>query len=654
MTQHSFLAVATISAIRKTLLCFLIWTCASTVIAAAPTVVEYVNTANFPSAPGGHYFYSADPGEQAAVDGGIAGAYQRTGLSFPTGGTTAVCRFYGSPSPGPNSHFFTANAGECNGLRAAQRVPTPTGTPQWNYEGLGFFVLPICSEGSLPVHRAYNNGHLRGIDANHRFSTSKFAVDALVTSAGWTYEGIAFCVPDGGQAGLISEVLACGTAAEAGGLASGNSPTDLKRHNIDLFKFPDAVCNDGTAAVMYFRPFVDESNRNKWVIQLQGGGSCGSPDECAKRWCSADTNFGMTQMTANVAPPLGIKGQGILVRASDGPSAGVNPHDGYNHVFLRYCSSDSWTGTARDSTFEAPHPVTSVPTRMRVNFLGAKIFDAAISTLRQDGVPALRYTSGSQTITMPDLDDANEILFAGASAGGAGVTNNIDRLRGLLRSNNSTCSGSSCPLVFRGLIDSHFGPSLLDLDFSRVSTCVNFGVCTPETYLRAVQTSGQGLLWKPRLDQSCLDILTPLGTNWRCYDDTYIIRNHLSTPFFVRMGLTDELVGTTQIEAGFGLPGQPAFTTLTWAQKVRADLLALASIRSTAVERDAITFVPGVFGPSCSRHETLGDTPSTYQATVRLNNQNWAMFDVWNNWIRNQSPFGIVSSTPTDAVCPSG
>ena len=67
----------------------LLLTCAAAP-AAAGTVVEYVNTDDFPSAPGGHYFYSSDPPEQAALDAGSAGRFRRTGLVFYTGGDTSV------------------------------------------------------------------------------------------------------------------------------------------------------------------------------------------------------------------------------------------------------------------------------------------------------------------------------------------------------------------------------------------------------------------------------------------------------------------------------------------------------------------------------------------------------------------------------------
>ena len=626
-------------------------------MAGAANVVEYLNTLDFPAAPGGHYFYSADPAEQAMVDSGAAGRFHRTGLVFYTGGDTPVCRFYGSVTPGPNSHFFTADAQECAGLRSLQVVPTPGDTPQWNYEGLGFTVVAkapngSCPAGAVPVHRAYNNGFARGVESNHRYSTSRDALDGLVSGAGWVHEGVVFCTQlPAGQSPLISEALSCGTLASAGGLGPGNQVQPLQRHTIDLAKFPDAQCNDGTAAVFYFRPYSGAANRDKWVLQLQGGGGCGSGDACAARWCSVDDNFGMTQMTANVAPAQSINGLGILARAPEVPEAVDNPHGNYNHVFLRYCSSDAWAGTRRDASFVAAHPHTLQPVNMRAHFLGSKILDAAIATLRQDGVSALQYAYGQPT-GMPDLDQAEEVLLAGASAGGGGVTNNLDRLRDALRASNARCQGQTCPLVYRGLIDSHFGPSVLDLDLSRSLQCQEFGACSAEALLTYQKTLGQGLLHQPRMDQSCFSLLTPLGTDWKCFDDTYVIRNHLTTPFFLRMGLTDSLLSRNQIEAQFALPGQPVFTLETWAQKVRADLLALADLRNTAADGQSIAVAPGVYGPVCSKHETLRSNEDTYGVNVRVGTATWSMFEVWGKWLAGQSPSSIVSSSTTDAVCP--
>jgi serine protease len=46
-------------------------------------------------------------------------------------GTVPVCRFYGTPGRGPNSHFYTANATECQIVKQ---------DPGWTYEGIAFYA----------------------------------------------------------------------------------------------------------------------------------------------------------------------------------------------------------------------------------------------------------------------------------------------------------------------------------------------------------------------------------------------------------------------------------------------------------------------------------------------------------------------------------
>ena len=178
---------------------------------SAPTlqaVVEYLNTANFPNSPGGHFFYSSDAAEQAAVDAGSAGAFFRTGRAFRTGGISPVCRFYGSMTPGPNSHFFTVDIDECNALKTAQVTPTPATVQQWNYEGLSYSTTPTsvavngvrsCPPNTQPLYRVYNNaypvsGPKNPWDSNHRF-TPLLSDIAEMVSSGWRDEGIVFCTP---------------------------------------------------------------------------------------------------------------------------------------------------------------------------------------------------------------------------------------------------------------------------------------------------------------------------------------------------------------------------------------------------------------------------------------------------------------------------
>ena len=162
----------------------------------AGVVVEFYNT-NLD-----HYFITADTNEAADIDGGSAGpGWSRTGYSFNSGGSTSVCRFYGSQLPGPNSHFFTLAGSECDGLKQLQ-ASTPDTEKRWNFESLGFVSSPpttggingTCPTGTQPVYRAYNNGFARGVDSNHRITSSLTAIQEVVTR-GWSDEGVVMCAP---------------------------------------------------------------------------------------------------------------------------------------------------------------------------------------------------------------------------------------------------------------------------------------------------------------------------------------------------------------------------------------------------------------------------------------------------------------------------
>lgn len=157
----------------------------------ATTVVEFYNTVL------DNYFITADAGEAAAIDSGSAGpGWTRTENSFKSGGKP-VCRFYGSQSPGPNSHFYTADAGECAYLKQLQ-VITPDTTQRWNFESFDFLTtVPTngsCPANTIPVFRAYNNGSTRGVDSNHRITSNQAAIQEVVTR-GWNNEGIVMCAP---------------------------------------------------------------------------------------------------------------------------------------------------------------------------------------------------------------------------------------------------------------------------------------------------------------------------------------------------------------------------------------------------------------------------------------------------------------------------
>ncbi len=158
---------------------------------------EYYNVTN------DHYFITADPSEAASLDvpsTRITGWF-RTGQQFgvyPSGtlGTAPVCRFFGDlPIGGPNSHFYTADRGECN------VVASPNSG--WKLEGGDAFrvVLPIgnsCPSGTRALYRTYNYHNTptyrntltgrNGYDSNHRYFTDAGYFDIMLEKDAWNLE----------------------------------------------------------------------------------------------------------------------------------------------------------------------------------------------------------------------------------------------------------------------------------------------------------------------------------------------------------------------------------------------------------------------------------------------------------------------------------
>jgi hypothetical protein len=150
------------------------------------------------------YFRTANADEAAALRGNPASGEVATGntfLAYPRTGhpesARPVCRFYGSVSPGPNSHFYTADAGECDALKKLAQT-TPATEKRWNFEEIAFAInVPAggsCTADSVPVYRTYNDGFARGRDSNHRFTTDP-AIYKDMLAKGWRGENVVMCAP---------------------------------------------------------------------------------------------------------------------------------------------------------------------------------------------------------------------------------------------------------------------------------------------------------------------------------------------------------------------------------------------------------------------------------------------------------------------------
>jgi serine protease len=166
---------------------------ASAAVAAAVVIRPFVLVYEFHNTHLDHYFRTGSLPESRFVNSGAAGAGWYDTLDYfyafrsPEPGTVPVCRFYGTPGRGPNSHFYTANSAEC---AAVQR------DPGWTFEGIAFYAVPVtlagCPSGFKPVYRSYNN-RARFNDTNHRFTTD-LSVHRAMVRQGWANEGVVFCV----------------------------------------------------------------------------------------------------------------------------------------------------------------------------------------------------------------------------------------------------------------------------------------------------------------------------------------------------------------------------------------------------------------------------------------------------------------------------
>ena len=164
---------------------------ATPALAAEPTaqVVEFYNAAL------NHYFITAFPEEAAALDAGtpVAG-WARTGVrwnAWKSAGESAaalpVCRFFGTPDVGPNSHFYTADAAECAKVKQ---------NPNWTYEAIAFHIevpqVGTCTAGTQPIYRSFYPG-ANVSQSNHRFLSDLTMHQNMAAAS--ILEGNAMCSP---------------------------------------------------------------------------------------------------------------------------------------------------------------------------------------------------------------------------------------------------------------------------------------------------------------------------------------------------------------------------------------------------------------------------------------------------------------------------
>lgn len=154
------------------------------------------------------------------------------------------------------------------------------------------------------------------------------------------------------------------------------------------------TCNDGSMAGFYLRK---SQGSRRWVVFFEGGWHCYDTKSCRMRWLK------LRQLMTSAQWPETRNVGGIL-----SPNPYENPYwHNANHVFVPYCSSDSWSGTR-----------VKPETRDGLRFMGSLIVRQVIADLIPLG---LGHSQGA------------DLLMAGSSAGGLGVMLNLDKVREFLQ-----------------------------------------------------------------------------------------------------------------------------------------------------------------------------------------------------------------------------
>ncbi|CAG9860709.1 unnamed protein product [Phyllotreta striolata] len=236
------------------------------------------------------------------------------------------------------------------------------------------------------------------------------------------------------------------------------------------------TCNDGSQAGFYLRR---SHSSTKWIIFLEGGWYCYDAHSCRNRWLKQ-----RHYMTSSKWPETRDVG-GIL-----SPNPKENPFwFNANHVFIPYCTSDSWSGT------KPPSP------RDMFSFMGSFVIRQVI----RDVIPL-------------GLENSTDLLLTGSSAGGTGVMLNLDYVKELLHDELELTQ-----INVRGVTDSGW---FLDR--------------TPyaPTTKPAVEAIRKGMeMWRGKVPRRCREEYS--NEPWRCYFG-YRLYPTLKSELFVVQWLFDE------------------------------------------------------------------------------------------------------------------
>lgn len=275
---------------------------------------------------------------------------------------------------------------------------------------------------------------------------------------------------------------------------------------------------------------------NQWLVYLEGSMFCWSATSCTERY--DDHQYWMS--SSSWAPEMAQGG----IFATDGTS----PWGVANRVYVKYCSSDLWSGNvgASASTFN-------------YSFRGSRIVAAVITDL----------------LTNQGLAAGDSLLFGGCSAGAIGAMNNLDAVAAQLPPG----------IGFKGLLDAAALMNIQPSGWPWSSELIPL-----QTLLQEVVA-----VINPVFPAVCA-LRFPLAT-WKCLVGQYRMPL-LSTPFFVNAPQFDEF--ELMYDTDNYAPSTAA--QLAFVEEFQTGTLSLIASLPTGT---------GVFSPTCLVHCLSGQNTFT-------------------------------------------
>jgi hypothetical protein len=232
---------------------------------------------------------------------------------------------------------------------------------------------------------------------------------------------------------------------------------------------PATTCREGASAGIAIRRAPKPTNRI--VIVMQGGGFCADSATCS----NSPKTFDLTDFSLARASYLNM---GIFYRFSPN-----NPFANYHQVYIPYCSGDLHAG-------KVDRVVSDGTTSVTQHHRGAEntrlFYERIVSEFRSE-------------LQQPGA----EVMLAGVSAGGYGVSFNAPVLSGMLPSNVRLITlNDSGPALDVGTTGSCFSQTMADYFNFRgtfLSTCPS---CGASNWLSAWQTNV--LARYPRMTQALI------------------------------------------------------------------------------------------------------------------------------------------------------